>query len=224
MPKVKFVENKFIEPPYTGMLATFSNYGEEKELPETSIIRLLTDHPYAFTSKDVKVSQDSEQPKENQVAIKFIRNKYLDAYNYSKYFFKEAGEVQYVDEADARYMLTTHPDKFELVDEDKKKDEFISENEEANDDDSSSEAEKLSIMSEAKSILDAEDISSFYEVVKRVLGDSKMKISTIADELGVDWQSIRSSMNQLVSENKLVVTEELEDNGTYKAKMYSVVK
>jgi len=206
MPRLKFIENKFIQPPYISVDVSFSEYGEEKKVPERIAIKLLKTLPYAFSSKDINI-EDTIESDDGKVEIRFLRNDYLDSYTDINVTFAEPGDKQMVSPDVAAHLLEVHHDKFELVAEAEKKKEDVGE---------------IESPSNLLAEVPVEDNEAEYNRVLAAVGPNKLRISEIAEKLDTEWQTIRPIIKKMVDDNRLVVTEEITDNGQ-SAKMYSVV-
>lgn len=90
--------------------------------------------------------------------------------------FNHPGEIVDVPDDYANYLLSEQPDDFTKVDSD-------DEEESSSDDEDSSES-----LSEVLGVLESGE---------------PLKITEIADEMGVSWQSIRSDMNGLLNNGKV---------------------
>lgn len=95
--------------------------------------------------------------------------------------FQGSGTVREVSQEAGNYLLENYPDDFEVVS-----------------DDSSSDS------SEEESSSDDEDSSEDRETILTILSDgSTLKITEIAEKMGVSWQSIRSEVGGLVADGKI---------------------
>lgn len=95
-----------------------------------------------------------------------------------------AGATRKVDKAVATAMLKSYPDFFELVSDDNEQSE-PKEEESSNEDSSDPDGVSSDVKSRILSILEN--------------SSNPMKITGIADELSVSWQSIRSDIQSLVN-------------------------
>ena len=95
-----------------------------------------------------------------------------------------AGGTRKVDKAVATAMLKSYPDFFELVSDDNEQSE-AKEEESSNEDSSDPDGVSSDVKSRILSILEN--------------SSDPMKITGIADELSVSWQSIRSDIQSLVN-------------------------
>lgn len=96
--------------------------------------------------------------------------------------FQGAGAVRVVSQEAGNYLLEAYPEDFEVVSGESSTD-------------SSSEEESSS---------DDEDSSKDRESIIAALSDgSTLKITEIAEKIGVSWQSIRSEVNGLLNDGKI---------------------
>ena len=99
-----------------------------------------------------------------------------------------AGSTRKVDRAVATAMLKSYPDFFELVSDDNEQSE-AKEEESSSEDSSDPDGVSPGVKSRILSILEN--------------SSDPMKITGIADELSVSWQSIRSDIQSLVNEGAI---------------------
>ena len=92
------------------------------------------------------------------------------------------GTVREVSQENADYLLEVYPEDFEVV----------------------SGESSTGSSSEEESSSDDEDSSEDRESIISVLSDgSTLKITEIAEKIGVSWQSIRSEVNGLLEDGKI---------------------
>lgn len=100
-----------------------------------------------------------------------------------------AGGTRKVDKAVATAMLKSYPDFFELVSDDNEQSEPKEEESSIED---SSDQDEDGVSSDTKS-----------QVLSVLDGAEPMKITAIADEMSVTWQSIRSDIQSLLDEGSI---------------------
>tara|TARA_Y100000034_G_C6904593_1_gene419383 strand:+ start:4330 stop:4740 length:411 start_codon:yes stop_codon:yes gene_type:complete len=100
-----------------------------------------------------------------------------------------AGGTRKVDKAVATAMLKSYPDFFELVSDDNEQSEPKEEESSLED---SSDQDEDGVSSDTKS-----------QVLSVLDGAEPMKITAIADEMSVTWQSIRSDIQSLLDEGSI---------------------
>jgi hypothetical protein len=213
MPKIEFIENEYIKPPYVSLDVRFDDYGETKDVEEDVAISLLRNHPDKFRAVDgFKVDVSDETPEGEFVQVKFRRNDFLDEYHSAEVDFTEAGQIKSVREEIARYLLTEHSDKFTLVDESPKpKNEQKKKIEE--------EIVKMQPL-ENEVEDDLEPLSkSVLEILESETSEkSPLTMAEIGEIMGMDWHSLTGAFRILEKRN-LIQAKEEELEG-YKRKRY----
>lgn len=212
MPRIQFIENEYILPPYISADVNFNEFSEIKDVPDKVAIYLLRTHPNKFMAVDGFLAPPIERAQaENMVKLRFLHNNLLDEYHSTGVSFTKFGQVKMVDAIEARHLIEVHGDKFQLAE--KSTPEILQEPQVAD------LPEEIEVRKEPKKN-EPEELDLRAAVLKALTG-GEQKISDIASTIGnIHFRSLQPIIDALLEEDIIQVRDGQVEGRNYTSKFY----